>query len=482
MANEYKFPKVYKIDTVPFFNGEQPAPSKFTGIFQYINSAFYDLERFIGNGIDFAKPGPGRDRYNILSISSAIGHMDKVYASFNKIDTLFDIVYKYLVTDQVDTATNLAAADRAIWDKNNKAINVLSSFYLPIGKKYDNDHYLCIHFSAKTNAPIIQVAYNDGTVLSVDMTAPSVVLNTALVHSGTIKTDHVLKYTTALIPRDKYIEGILFDKASATEFYLFSIVLVENTEDLVVIPNFKSSNNTGNPMPLNKIYSIGTMSPSFRGASYQSYATATRCKHAAYCSQAMASNNGYCVGNTYDYYVNDGFEIKDKIGAIKCAGTIFMDCGQTYNAIDISIRPYNINATSTYLQYEAEQLSVDLVSFQSPLYTQDKAGIMRLHPVLVSDAEQGSAIGDNLVCVYDTQSPVSPIVTTTMLYAYGKTTDGTLVLRPDVAYLENTNSEISVDNINRYILVGGKFGVGDAVEKALNANHATTRAIAVYAE
>ena len=486
MAGEYKFPKVYPVDSVTFFNGEQPTPAKFTGIFRYINAAFFSIESFMGNGLDFNKPGPGKDRYNILNLSTSLGHTDKIYSSLNQLDRLYDITYRYAHTDQEDVL------DKASFDSNIGCIMVKDNFSIPIGKEFDDDMLLCIHFSIKdTVVPLrnglakVEVWYagydadvrDPDTYDTVDMSVSSVVKNTQNIH-GAIKTDWILKYTSLAInkevdrPKTRFVEAINVDRNLAGEFAIFSIALVA-TSDAKILTGYKSSDNTAHSIPLNLMYALGDQAKDISGTNVQSYKYRLRCKNASVCSKATVNGvrNNYCIGNTYDFYVNDGDNINRKVGKPECAGSIFKDYGP--NSVDADLIPKDLsNAT---IWYEGNLIETPpIVVFQSPLYCTDKQNIMRFHPLFVSNSPSNTAIGDNLSGVYDTQSATSPIITTSMLKATGT--------RPDQAWLENKNKEIDLNSTSRYYIVGGKFGVADMVESAVNLEKASHRMIAVYAE
>jgi hypothetical protein len=471
MSNEYKFRKVYPADAVQWYNGEQPTPAKFTGIFQYVNAAFFSIESFIGNGLDYDKPGEDMDRYSQVNLSTAMGHMSKVYSSLNKLAPLHAIAYKFAITDQLDVADKVYFDGGTQEAPGSQGVKILSNFSIPIGQSFQEDIYICMNFKSKgAGVPIVAAWFDTlGAQQLMDMSAPAVVKAT-LNNNLSKQTDHVLKYTSMKIVAGTYIEALHFDINTADEFWIFSLSMIADKEGLKVITDYKSSDSTSHVMPLNEMYSMGIDSKSIDGVNNQSYAYQLRCVYAGVCDKAISIN---CIGNTYDFYVNDGYSIKYKTGKPKCAGKTYNNYGA--NSVDASILPQT-NPEIPLKKYEYTPNAVEtpnMVIFQSPMYCQDRVDLLKYHPIFISSEIDGMAIGNGLNAVYDVQSTASPLVETSMLFSCD---------RADMARMANNDNDIMLDTIDRYYIIGGKFGVADMINKSVNNDHASNRTIAVYAE
>lgn len=79
---------------VRFGRGEDISQTKLNGAFKQIENAFFMLESFIGNGLDFFAE-ENNDRKMLFNISSSIGRSDKIYKPINKLISLSLIPKKY---------------------------------------------------------------------------------------------------------------------------------------------------------------------------------------------------------------------------------------------------------------------------------------------------------------------------------------------------------------------------------------------------
>lgn len=79
---------------VRFMRGEDPSPTKLNGAFGQLESAFFMLESFLGNGPDYTID-TNEERKMLFNISSAIGPSDKIYSPLNKVPSLERIWRKY---------------------------------------------------------------------------------------------------------------------------------------------------------------------------------------------------------------------------------------------------------------------------------------------------------------------------------------------------------------------------------------------------
>lgn len=89
-----------------FQKGEAPTASKLNGIMQQIESAFFMIESFLGNGTDYFIE-TDEDRKILFNISTAIGRTDKIYKPINKIVSLKRINKKFgFLTSTFDSNTD----------------------------------------------------------------------------------------------------------------------------------------------------------------------------------------------------------------------------------------------------------------------------------------------------------------------------------------------------------------------------------------
>lgn len=134
------FSKLWPLE-VRFLKGEQPTHTKLNGAFKQIESAFFMLESFLGNGTD--NRVESGERKLLFNLSNAIGTTSKLYKPANKITTLEQISLKYGKTTGSSTMTYDATTDTLEVDElayditipvNGKSGDVLSIYYNGNGK------------------------------------------------------------------------------------------------------------------------------------------------------------------------------------------------------------------------------------------------------------------------------------------------------------------------------------------------------------
>jgi len=70
-----------------FITGENPSPIKLSASFNQIENAFYTVESFLGNGIDYHVTDQNNKKM-LFNLSSAIGRTDKLYKPINLVPSL----------------------------------------------------------------------------------------------------------------------------------------------------------------------------------------------------------------------------------------------------------------------------------------------------------------------------------------------------------------------------------------------------------
>jgi hypothetical protein len=86
MSETQLFPQFLPKQT-RFLTAENPSPTKFSGTFAQLETAFSMLESFLGNGVDYHVT-KDENRKMLFNISSAIGRTDKLYKPMNLIPSL----------------------------------------------------------------------------------------------------------------------------------------------------------------------------------------------------------------------------------------------------------------------------------------------------------------------------------------------------------------------------------------------------------
>lgn len=125
----YMFTKLQPKD-VSFVRGETPSPAKLDASFAQIKSAFFLLESFLGNGVDY-RTTQKEDRKLLFNVSSAIGRTDKLYKPINKVPDLYRLYKKYsgLYGSYDSVLKTLTLANQIIIPAEIYSGEVLSIYY-----------------------------------------------------------------------------------------------------------------------------------------------------------------------------------------------------------------------------------------------------------------------------------------------------------------------------------------------------------------
>jgi hypothetical protein len=485
MSNEYKFPITLPID-ISFFNAESLSPAKLNNIFEYIKSANYSIEMFIGNGIDYNITND-LSRKLIGNITNALGDVaGNIYMPYNLLDTL-KALYKDFGSVYANTGSNKYNTNEHIqYNSINDCIIIKDTVNIPINCTFDCDVTIGIQYSTNiknssnpNNISCIVYTVDNTIVDDNERLSQVTLLNNATITSA--NSENVICHRNIIIPSGVFIYYIEFKNLDQNniKFNIFDLYITKNISDTAeynspVLFSIKSALQSLpiNNIPLNSFYAIGK--------DHSSYIVVQRpCKwsdasfnaNSYTCSKAVAS--GACIGNTYDIYVDNGQDIKDKIGIPVCGGTIATT--SVLNNVDASLLP--TNGTGTQLQYNSTYDGNSSPSFyilQSPLLTyKNKQGALKYHPLALIRSGNIGSLPEGRLNLYDTDvTSGNPVLFSTKF---------TTTSRPDIIKAFNTN--IIPGNYNKYILLGSDIGIGEMNNEMLKVkSEKVLRTVSVYTD
>lgn len=446
MSNEM-FPRLMPID-IKFFSGESPSPQKLTGIFKYLYSAFYVLESFLGNGVDY-RPESDQDRKMLFNISNAIGSMGKLYKPSNALVSLQAICRSYA---SVNSYKGVLFPDRTasdiLHDQHAGILEITDDYVHAFA---DKEEYMLV--SKPLNIPIdtflkgvwafgiecrgsgrINIYLDNTDLLQVniheDASDPDVVV------SGSILTKHYGKFIN-----NSYVSHIEILPGSIG-LEVLSIYLVDRDECYIESEGDK---------PYNIGYALGIDNPTY-------FEVGKPCLNANVCEKRTCS---YCIGNTYDFYTR--VPGVTPVGKPVCAG-------KYRTTVDPALIPED------GLEYDPDNGS-SIYAIQSPLLMNSKPYLVKLAPYAVhANLASGSTIPKNQVVVYDLKAgggSSSPIKYNMPVQSGG---------RPDIVFVNDTDTELSPSS-SRILIIGGTYGITNLLQDMLKAITETEqRTISVYAD
>lgn len=436
------FPKLLPVD-IKFFGGESPSPQKLTGIYNYIGSAFYILESFLGNGVDLNTPSDA-DRKLIYNLSNAIGAMGNVYRPHNYLTSLEFIHRQFGSMNGNGTTEYKKMIDQFMQSGGTeKYLTVNSQINIPIDIISDSDLYLNM---LVTGAGIVRVHHTDTSPVT------DITISTPISINGyTIPTEFSL-----LINAGVYISHIeIIITVPTVPINFFSLTLVDSAKALMF------TLDTANK-PYNVSYAMNQNNPSF-------WKIKKPCQNALdeVCSVATCK---YCIGNTYDIYTRVlGLE-GTLVGESVCGGDFASTIQETLQPVNkttyakIKYTPPTTPGTST------------LYTAQSSLLMKETPYSLRFRPYGIHSLPSESIIDKNQAMVYDSFAgggATSPLCYNLIIQSGG---------RPDIVIINDTKNNL-VESKDRFIILGGMYSLASYIADTSEMSSArASRAVAVYAD
>jgi hypothetical protein len=429
MQNTQLFQKMLPVK-INFYQGESPSPSKLNGIFNYIQASYYIAESYLGNGIDYEfTPGNLTSRKMMHNIAGAIGKMGDIYKPINKLGSLEHIHRCYGAVNQGNTATD--------------GLHNAHTIYVPGTNGY-LDEYLQI--DEEINIPIsVQVESNDSYSLIINFKGQgALTVNNGLSNSLNVCDDGI--GGSAIYPTSKIITivgGSYIDFIKITpvsNFNILSISLLSNSESHAYQT---LCFNVAASMPLNQEKYWTVKSPCSRA-----YTQSTN----ELCDKATCQ---FCIGNTYDIYLQDGALADDARYGIPICG------GDFETLLPSELIPKD-NAVSTvaYTAYNPAG-SVKTYSVQSSLLMTSRYFMSKYSPFAAYDPNiygVGDPIAKNETVIYDSGALKSPILLDVVIFASG---------RPDIVYLSDVKNEIIAPTNTRFFVTGGSYSIAQMLRDIL---------------
>jgi hypothetical protein len=406
MAETQSFPKFLPKET-RFLTGENPSPTKMSGTFSQLETAFSMLESFLGNGTDYhvtpPEIGSTDNRKMLFNVSSAIGRTDKLYKPINQLPSL-----KFIADNWGGNATSYSSDTTTL----SFVTNIL---YVAIPANARVGHEFGIYYTGK------------GRVFGLDGTTNWVNLPT--LPNGTYG------WYTILITANISFFRISLQGSGATDFHVKSLYVVDKS-------TLNGAYNKAYCLPLeNTVY----------------WAAKTPCKFA----NPNTNNTQQCLTKTCDYCIGQTYEMDQSnpnYGQPKCT---------TYNVTTNPTGAHWDNfGTNQPISYTAEANTGltsrgSILTLQAPLLTVYKQyGIMlksyHMHQELLD-----TMIPSNQCVIYDTKNSSATIKYLTNLYSAGGKNGN---IRSDIFYVKDTD-EISngATDPRRFMVIGGDYGLLDLI-------------------
>ena len=430
MSNEM-FPRFLPID-IKFMPGESPSPQKLTSIFKYLYSAFYVLESFLGNGLDY-RPESIDSRKMIFNISNSLGSMGKLNKPTNKLCSLTSIYRDFILSDSVllldGISTDRLHDEHAILTgisdpyahaagDAEKSLKVNQAFNIPVDKHLSG----AWAFGIETNGfGGVTIYYESNIKESITIT------------NGFASTHNSITIT------DRYVSHISITTDTIYPLEIFSIYLVNKADTLM-----------DSAKPYNIAYALDLSNPTYFEVN----------KPCMFAEQCPLSNGSYCIGNTYDLYVHES--------GVSPAGRPI--CGGLYSSsvIDPSLIPggfaYQPNTSS------------QIYTIQSPLLMLEKQYMVKFAPYAVHNLASSQTIVKNVSMVYDIEAGAgtsNPIKYNMPIQSAG---------RPDMVFVNDTSQELNPSN-NRIIIIGGTYGITNMLNDVIETiTEMQPRSVSVYAD
>lgn len=436
---------------INFVNGESPSPQKLNAIFNYVNAAFYVLESFLGNGMDYKYEGL-EGRKMLFNLSSAIGPMGNLYKPLNKLTSL-EHIYKHFIALHSKTGaafTDGLHTEHASYTLGNEMagefLDVTKSFNIPINMQIKNAHQLRISFRGDCTLKI----YSDNNI----------VLLNEFIDSSVDEKIGIYEKTFLLIG-DKFIDYISIEVTEGSNIEIYSLSLSD------VIEGMYSDGS---------IFNVSYAMPLDNGEENNEgfWKIARPCVHAksSAVTKCLSATCEMCIGNTYDVYVDS---IETKRGEPICAGDYLE---QDVTNADMPMSSGEVSLSYTPVTYAANEPAQ--YTLQSCLLLRSKPYMIKFSPFAAHNNQPaGTILPQNGSIIYDITAQYNPLKYEIPIVSAG---------RSDIVYVADIKSELipgeglGLGTAN-YMILGGEVSVTQMISdllKRLSEND--TPKPAVYAD
>ena len=443
MNNEL-FARLFPVK-VNFITGESPSPSKLNGIFSYLNSAFFVLESFLGNGLDY-RTTELEGRKMMFNVSSAIGQMSNLYKPINKLTSL-EHIYKHYIALHSETGASFtdnlhlqhgsySYGDGMISEK----LVITLPVNIPLDTRIQDSHYLKIAYKGTATLKL----RSDSSFIIDSILAN--ITDTLTVYSVLINPNTFLNYIS-LIPTGDGIE-------------IFSISLVS------AVDGSESRNN---------IYNTSHAMPLDNGQDGEEgfWKIAKPCEYAKASSLTICQHKtcDMCIGNTYDIFSSD---IEVKKGEPICGGLY----STSVSSLMIS-KDQNGN-TISYSPVIVPDGEITKYVFQSCIMLKSKPYMVKYASFAAhNNLPAGTTLEQNSSVIYDIAASFNPVKYDIALSSAG---------RSDIVYVSDIKSELMPGGgvglgLNKYMVIGGQISITSMLSDILkNISQNDTPKTAVFAD
>ncbi len=469
--NSQMFARLLPID-IKFFNGESPSPQKMNGIFNYVHAAFYILESFLGNGIDYRIPSDNiKDRKMLFNVSQVLGNTGKLYKPVNTLVMTEYLHRSFGIINKNLGAVDILHASHTTYDQETEQLTIRDDINIPVcintldAAGEIEAYYIGLYYTGEGSISI----YGGGTTESQTLTLPPQSFRKFFWFSPGMEFIDYIKLSPGVMDaygsRDPLVLESIYlvkgnDVAAETQ-RIYELVSGSPTENYIEVLN---DYNTSYAIPLDNME--GTQEqPTF-------WTIQIPCKWAISkdCSHATCD---YCIGNIHDIDVSN--PAVTKIGAPICGGL---------STVAPHIDPYLIptNKDVAFLgqpiEYEAADFSHNtqsqIYTIQSPVLMKAKPYMMKYRPFKVHSLGAGTALTKNETVIYDLSSRTNPIRYNVPIYSAG---------RPDIVFVFDTNKELVSGSSTNIQVLGGQYTMTTFIEDLVLAlNMEKNPQVAVYAD
>ena len=390
-----------------FVLGEQPSPTKLTGAFAQLENAFINLQKFLGNGIDWLETEQSKKKL-IPSISSALGSSTFVYKPVNRIKSLRALlVSNNLLNSTIYTPESLTEREK---------ITAIGALVVKI-PVFTGD-MIGIYCSGSVE---IKITYNGSSIetFSSSDTFENWKFYTVQ-NTGNITSVNVAGSIYELFVTDKV------DSTSSIFSYSvkdLSNLLVQKTERI----NF----NKGVSLDLSNSSYWTIKAPCY----YASLSIGA-------CPFATCPN---CIGNTYDM--------------VKASATYGMPKCSIKKITSGFVEITNLDSPSYQTIAQSSQIKFTV---QAPLITKKRPYNIKYLPIALLDLSASSLNGNivpfNQIVIYDTSNNSLPIIRDIQIsYGADNRTDIFTIGQVPGVLPTQPNSK------SPYILIGGDYSVSEQI-------------------
>lgn len=501
-TQSFKFPATIPID-ITFFNAESVSPSKLNNIFNYIKNAAYSIEMFLGNGVDYdivlnANKKLTGNISNIIGITAG-----NVYIPHNRIDIIYSLYKKYCSTYLNVGNIKYNTYENASYNKDGDYLEILSEVNIPVMRKFDNAAVIGIHYCVTAEFELVEdsdyiecVVYTNiitDNGIDGDKQSDEVIYLVDTTRTKKVYRNDIPHHSSINIPAGRFIRYIgLKNKASdiysfkVHSLYISEYLSSDDDEELLIsgkLPKTLDFSNDldSNPyitlqsdmgsVPLNHFYSIGLDHKVFMACMKPcKWSKSSYNINGVLCDKF--SDEGSCIGNTYDIYIDNGENIDSKLGIPVCAGT-YRAQSSSY-IIDDDLLPSNGVTDIQYdNSYDGEE-SPQFLTMQSPLSLyRNKFGTFKYHPFMISYKSDGQPLEQGRIMIYDALATNGNHVVW----------DAKLIstLRSDIVRV--ITSKMTSGNVNKYLTLSGDVGLSDMIGYHVNeSNTKLEKNVAVYSD